>query len=227
MSKEYKLFYSILKSFHRNHLLNHIILIGSWAQFLYKTVYFKDKYLFSLRTTDIDWLIQNPPGIPGRINVTSILEEHGFVKQADTLTGIEQFHHPELNIQFLTSEKGSGRSETYSIEALGLRVEGLRFMEMLIDSAKELEIPGMEGLRVKVPSPQAFVLQKILIIPRRKPEKQEKDILAVKGLLKTLFANPMEKEHLKELYDSLPKNWIKRIHSICKKHDITIEFSRC
>jgi hypothetical protein len=113
------------------------------------------------------------------------------------------------------------------IEALGLRVEGLRFMEMLIDSAKELEIPGMEGLRVKVPSPQAFVLQKILIIPRRKPEKQEKDILAVKGLLKTLFANPMEKEKLKELYDSLPKNWIKRVHSICDKYDISIEFSRC
>ena len=37
----------------------------------------------------------------------------------------------------------------------------------------------------------------------------------------------MEKEKLKELYDSLPKNRIKHIHSICDKYGITIEFSRC
>jgi hypothetical protein len=44
-----------------------------------------------------------------------------------------------------------------------------------------------KGMKVKVPEPAAYVLQKLLIQDKRKPEKKAKDMEAMQGISSCLL----------------------------------------
>jgi len=54
-----------------------------------------------IRTTDIDFLIPNPPKANKNINVANILNGLGFDNDFDYGTGLVKYVHPDLEIQFL------------------------------------------------------------------------------------------------------------------------------
>lgn len=101
----------------------------------------------------------------------------------------------------MVRELGKGQSEPYRVQSFGIKAEGLRNTDLLIKSALTLEF---EGIKINVPTPQAYLLQKIIINAQRK-NKAEKDYLAIEYLIENIKKSTIEFQKLKNLYDTLTK----------------------
>ena len=77
MNERKEFFYKILKKFDEKEILDKIILIGSWCQYLY-SIYFDTSKFSSLRTSDIGFLIPKHLRCLPNVNVHNILIESGF-----------------------------------------------------------------------------------------------------------------------------------------------------
>jgi hypothetical protein len=65
-----------------------------------------------------------------------------------------------------------------------------------------------EDLSIRIPSPEAFVLQKLVIQDHRQPWKREKDIEAVRMVLSSLVRTAPFNMHFKLLSESRKKRII-------------------
>lgn len=70
-----------------------------------------------------------------------------------------------MAVEFLIPENGAGVSHAIEIEDLNVTAQPLRYLSIAYDYSMPVEY---HGLRVRVPEPEAFVLLKLLVIPRRK-----------------------------------------------------------
>ncbi|EGW37078.1 GSU2403 family nucleotidyltransferase fold protein [Desulfosporosinus sp. OT] len=218
MSNEKDIFRNIICILGDLGILEHLLLIGSWAEYLYEITYFED-FQANLRTRDVDMLIMNLGRPREKINIKRALEEHGFIYEVDRLTGVTKFFQGTLELEFLAREIGAGQTEPYVSRSLGVKVEGLRHMDMLIDSQMKLEI---YGYLINVPTPHAYVLHKLLIWPTR-GAKQEKDMRAIENLLDTFECFSSEKDNLIEMYrNKLTRKQIKTIDMVCKNNAIKL-----
>ena len=217
MGNEKDIFRTIISILGNLGILEHLLLIGSWAEYLYEITYFED-FRSNLRTRDVDMLIMNLGRPREKVDIKRSLEEHGFVYAADTLTGVTKFFHGTLELEFLAREIGAGQTKAYVSKSLGVKVEGLRNMDMLIESQIKLEI---YGYLVNVPTPPAYVLHKLLIWPKR-GAKQEKDMRAIENLLDTFERFPSEKDNLRELYHKLSRKQVGTIDNVCKANAIKL-----
>ncbi|MEW6623786.1 MAG: GSU2403 family nucleotidyltransferase fold protein [Bacillota bacterium] len=173
MEQTRKVFWETLKLFKDINLLQHLLLIGSWAEYIYEFAYYKD-YNANLKTLDIDFLIKNINRPSESINISKILADNGYEMDVDYLTGVAKFYKDNiLELEFLVSEKGRGQTEPYLIKSLGIRAEGLRHMEMLINNSITVAVNDYE-LAVQVPLPQAYLLHKMVISDKRTGLKQKK-----------------------------------------------------
>ena len=95
---QYKLCVEILRRFHREGLLDHFILIGSWAVVFYEGYFKNDQPLkgFILRTRDVDFLIKNPLGVHLKVNIPDLLEDLGFIQSFVGSKGYMKLSHPDL-----------------------------------------------------------------------------------------------------------------------------------
>ena len=188
----------ILKVFAENDLFEEgVELIGSWCFHLYQ------KHLgapnFPLRTIDIDFLIPNP--YRGKKNKKFIndLENLGFKYDFDS-SGALYLWNADLKIEFITPLKGKGAEDTIKIKPLGFNATGLRFVDLLLNEPIIL-VDG--GIKIKVPNSANFCLHKLIIASRRKKiDKSQKDLQ--QAILTSVIA---DHQQIKNLFDSLPKNW--------------------
>ena len=173
-------FWETIEIFENQGVLEHIMLIGSWAEYVYQESQYLENFRANLRTHDVDWLIRNIRKPRQKIKLIEAMEAKGFVTEIDYINGVHKFHKgSDLEIEFLVREKGQGKSDAYEVESLGIKAIGLRNMEILLDNA--VNIP-CKGYCITVPSPQAYMLHKMVINMERK-EKQEKDTRAIMDLL--------------------------------------------
>jgi len=67
-------------------------------------------------------------------------------------------------------------------------------------------------MNVIVPEPAAYVLHKFIIYKRRlNKEKQERDLLAAKGIGEFLLQNKTQQKKITEIFNSLPNKWQKAV----------------
>lgn len=217
MSNERDLFKNIISILGDLGVLNHFLLIGSWAEYVYEISYLED-YHANLRTRDVDLLIMNLRNPQEKVDLKKVLEENGFVCNIDSLTGVTKFFHETLEIEFLARELGAGQTKPYTSESLGIKVEGLRNMDMLIESQLPLMV---DKYLVNVPTPHAYVLHKLLIWKKR-GIKKEKDMRSIENLLDTIVQNEVEKQGLKKMYLSLTPKQIKGIDETCMENSIKL-----
>lgn len=193
-----------------------IVIGGGWVPLLYYHYLLADKSKEPIRTRDIDLFVDRRLPVVGNTTIDQLLLESGFeakFKSTDTppVTHYEgTIEGEEIEIEFLTDQRG-GRDDIVIEVQKGLHAEALRFVSIITNNVIEVTIDDfliggqLRSLKVKAPSPEAYVFHKVLIFDRRK-DKQKKskdlyyvfDILAncpelreriVKGLLK------FEKEH--------------------------------
>jgi len=205
---QYKLCIEVLRRLHKKGVLKNIVLIGSWCLPFYKE-YFKDvKYVPSLRTTDIDFLVPSPSKIKRKVDVFELLHDLGFIIDFKGSKGYMRLQHPELVIEFLVPEKGKGENKPHPLPRLGLNAQPLRFLNFLAKNTIKVKI---ENISLRLPHPAHFALHKLIVSQRRRSaDKSTRDKEAAIRILKSLL-DKKEGLFISNTLQSLPKKWQKEI----------------
>lgn len=207
----------ILKILDKNGILQHSILIGSWCLHFYEMIF--ENFKQSLTTSDIDFYVDNPKKVTKTGNIFLDFEENDYLSRHDSMTGKTTFYSLQgFEIEFLT-KLNREMSSTVMIGNTGIKAESLTYVDIF--SSNYIEVM-YQGMNVKVASPSAYILQKLLISKRRKIEKAKKDIMTVSMVLEQVKSRPLFYSDLRRLYDSLPKKWKKEIDSICSMNEINL-----
>lgn len=200
MIKRYNLLLKALKELDKHQLLNHLVLTGSWCLLLYSKHY-KGIELSTIRTRDVDFLFPLPSKIRGKVDIPEILEEVGFSMDFSN-SGIIRLTHPQLLIDFIVPDRGKGLPSPYKLPELGINAQPLRFQDIL---AKNTVSVNLEDMKIILPNPAAFALQKLLISSRRAyEEKGKSDKRQAIELLHELVRLKNTKE-IKSIYNMLSK----------------------
>ena len=79
--KQSELCLEILTRFHNAGILDNFILIGSWCVYFYKDYFSNVPYIdqATLKTRDLDFLINDPSKIRNKVDIPELLKDLGFV----------------------------------------------------------------------------------------------------------------------------------------------------
>ena len=148
----------------------------------------------------------------------SLLETNGFLVQQSAVTLQHRFFKPELEVEFLAREIGAGQADPYDAPGFGIKVSGLRQLELL--SENMLRIP-LRDCEIQVPTPEAYVLHKLLI-QRQTDEKARKDLRAVENLLEYIRQHPKRVADLQNLYNKLSLKQHRKIADRCRASGVDL-----
>jgi len=211
-----KEFWDILETFKTEGLLQHVMLIGSWAEYIYQNC-FESGFKANLRTTDVDFLYHNLRRPIGKsIDIKRALGDKGFVYSENRLSGVGKFVKDNvLDIEFLIRVLGEGDPQHRKIPSIGVVGIGLRDVNMLASYPLVLDV---RGYTIIVPEPEIYVLHKSLISSKRKKsEKREKDIQSVRNLIPHI-----NRERMNELLSKLPAKQRAVIKSVSEGYFLEI-----
>lgn len=212
-------FWEIIEIFEQNGILEHVMLIGSWAEFIYQESGYFDGFEANLRTRDIDLLIRNIRRPTNKISLIEALEEKGFVTEIDYIDGVHKFYKgSDLEIEFIVAEIGKGQTDPYEIKPFGIKAVGLRNMDILLDNET---IMLCNGFNIKVPLPEAYLLQKMMINSMRK-DKQEKDVSAILNMFFHMEKSERAMETLKKTLESLTVKQRQKVRDFAQKYKIDL-----
>jgi len=204
-SEQEKEFWNIIEIFKSEGLLPYVMVIGSWAEYIYQS-HIKSGFKANLRTTDVDFLYKNLLRPVGKnFDIVKALENKGFASKQNRTSGVTKFtKEGVLDIEFLIRVLSKGDPQHRKIPSLGIVGIGLRDVNMLEQYPLVVEV---KGYTLIIPEPEIYVLHKTLISSKRlKAEKREKDLDSVRGLLP--YVN---KEHMKFMFNKLGKKQQKTI----------------
>ena len=222
MTKEQEhAFWQTIQAFKEIGLLQHVMIIGSWAEYIFPAL-FNNDFVPNLRTRDIDFFYRNINLPNEKIPVVKKLKEIGYVY--DEVNGISRFYKEDLlELEFLTRVLGAGTEGKTEIKPLGIFSEGLRVVNILANFPREIDVTAPDGkvYTLTVPEPAVYVIQKILTNPvRNPPEKKLKDIAAVKELLYHIKKSDEHILKLKEVCQTLTAKQVKTLKQVCEENEI-------
>ena len=87
--KQYELCLEILRRFHKANILDSLILVGSWCAPFYKDYFHSNKGFTTLRTRDVDFLINTPNEIQEKVDIPLLLKDLGFVISVIAVSKVE------------------------------------------------------------------------------------------------------------------------------------------
>jgi hypothetical protein len=213
-------FWDVIKAFHELKILDHVMIIGSWAEYFYPQL-FESNFIPNIRTRDVDFFYRNINIPKDKVPLISKLAEFGFIHEADPYSEVSKFYKEDLlELEFLTRVMGSGGKSPYTIRSLGIKSEGLRVINILSDYVCEIE---KHGYKILLPEPAAYVIQKILTNPVRTPKyKRENDILSVEELLIHIKKSKYHQGVLEDVYGSLSKKQLEVVSKVTKENYIEL-----
>ena len=213
-------FWDTIRVLHEQDVLSHVMLIGSWAEYLYPLL-FDTAFEPNIRTRDIDFFYRNLKLPDKPIRFVEAMKRNGFVYDIDSISEVAKFYKEDLlEIEFLTKVIGSGAQSSYLIRSLGIKAEGLRIINILDDFATEVTT---NGYTIIVPLPSAYVVQKLLANPTRVPaSKKEKDIAAVVNLLEHIKISDKHRQDLEQVIMTLTPKQRKVLDSVTQVNHIDL-----
>jgi hypothetical protein len=165
---------SIIKVFGDSDILKNIVVIGSWATYFYIKIF--EGFIPSIRTLDIDFYVPKDKNITVKKTVKEALRPINYEQAFDTRTEKNKFISPSgFEIEFLAKLRRN-RSAVVRIDSMGVNAEQLGNLDIFDYGYIEVDF---EGYGVKVASPSAYVMQKILISSKRSKEKYNKDLESI------------------------------------------------
>ena len=87
MTEQEKEFLRVIKLLAESGCLDHVILIGSWAEYLYQNLGIIPTGTTALRTLDVDFLVKNLREPQPPVNLEAIALEEGFAVDNHPLLG--------------------------------------------------------------------------------------------------------------------------------------------
>jgi hypothetical protein len=211
-----KTFESLLDDLDNAGILQDLVLIGSWALRVYREHFHNDPRIPIVATQDLDLLIPNPPEIKKNVNIPAILAKYDLEQVSSVTGGYSKFVSPDLEVEFLYPEKGSGESGGKIIRELGIVAMPLRYMFFIQSHTATM---NYKGHAIRVPEPVTFVLMKYLLITKRKPGdlKVEKDLSTAREMEAFLLANEAAQD-FRDIYGQMPARWRDKLMLILKGH---------
>ena len=175
----YQAFWKFIKLLHDNNLLEHVIVIGSWCEYIYAQGGVLPDYSAMVRTLDIDFLVKNMRKPPEKVNLSMIAQENGYTVDYDVMNETTKIYTPDLmEIEFLIEQKGSGADPVIKTN-LGVNAQALHHIGMLKQHTITVKLFDMN---ITVPTPEAYAVHKVVINESR-GKKSEKDMDAVQNIL--------------------------------------------
>jgi len=175
--------------------LHEIIVGGGWAPFLYYRYLLQNKDYEPVRTRDIDFMVKKEVPVVGNKTVNQLLIEAGFEARFKSRDNPPLIHYEgiiedvEVEIEFLTDQVGSNSEIVLKVQK-DLHAEALRFISIIVDNIIELTVDeplvmqDPSSLKVKVPTPAAYIFHKGLIFIRRNSAvKKAKDLYYIFDIL--------------------------------------------
>jgi len=215
LDEQRAVFWEVVDVFDKLGLLPFVMLMGSWSEYIYQHYYLND-FRPHIMTRDVDFLYRNLSKPGAKIELVKALEAIGFSCEVDRLSGIGKFIKEDvLAIEFLVRVLGKGDPENRRIPSLGVTGIGLRDINMLDNYPLYLDC---DKYTIIVPEPEAYILQKLLINPKRKDvEKREKDMRSIQVLIPHI-----SKDRINEILDNLTKKQQNTITDVCKENFVTL-----
>jgi hypothetical protein len=162
----------------------------------------------TIRTRDIDFLIDKPAKLKHAVNIPELLKDLGFVTIFKGREGYLKLDHPDLMLEFLVPEKGKGTDKPVPLTKLGMNAVALRFLNLLTDNIIKIKV---ENFNISVPHPANFALHKLIIFQRRlKEDKAIKDRNAAVEILKALISKG-EVVTIKHVFNSMIPKWQRKV----------------
>ena len=208
--KQSELCLEILRRFHKAGILDDLILIGSWCVYFYKEYFNNTPYIdqTTIRTRDIDFLIDKPAKLKHAVNIPELLKDLGFVTIFKGREGYLKLDHPDLMLEFLVPEKGKSIDKPVPLTKLGMNAVALRFLNMLTENIIKIKV---EDFNISVPHPVNFALHKLIIFQRRlKEDKAAKDRNVAIEILRALIIKG-ETVTIKHVFNFMIPKWQKKV----------------
>ena len=207
-------FLKFVKLLNDNDVLKEMILIGSWAEFLYEESEILPKeYEANIQTLDVDFLLKNLKRPMPPKDLMSLAKEDGYITESDILTGVSKIYGENLEIEFLLAKKGAGNELALKTN-LGVTAQTLRHLDVLL---KNTMIISYMGYNIAVPLPEAYALHKI-IINNQRGKKARKDALAIQNIFPYL-----NKETFNTIYSQLSKREKNSVNAFIKKEILSVD----
>lgn len=110
-----------------------------------------------------------------------------------------------MEVEFLAPSRQPDRTRPVPVDDLSTVAQPLEYLSLAYDKSM---IVRHRGHDVRVPLPEAFVVLKLLVIPRRKDaQKREKDIVTARELGGFLARRPGAKAGFDTIVSSIPDKW--------------------
>jgi hypothetical protein len=175
--------------------LKDLVFVGGWAHYLYTLRPEAGPVPFEpLRTEDAD--VAAPARLAqGKAGIPELLTKAGFREH------LSSEHTPPIAeyvlgddaggfyVEFLAplvggEVKRGGRPDVTTMVG-GVTAQTLRYLDILLTEPWQVTLTRDTGFPVarrrviSIPNPAAYIVQKMLVLPKRRPEKQAKDVLYV------------------------------------------------
>ena len=132
----------------------------------------------SIKTMDVDFLVRNLRRPTPAAHLVTEARERGYLVESDRLTGVTKLYTTGgLEAEFLICKVGAGVEDALRTN-LGVTAQALRHLDTL---SRHVVTVDFAGLRVNVPTPEAYVVHK-MIVNNERGRKQEKDALAIQRM---------------------------------------------
>jgi hypothetical protein len=172
-----------------------VIVGGGWAPLIYYHYLIKDKSKEPIRTKDIDLFVKIKIPMLGDKTVDQLLIQSGLQSKfrnndiPPVIYYEGDIEGENIVIEFLTDQRGASDNIVIEVQK-GLHAVALRFVSILLENTIEVEIDDLivdgelQNLRIKIPSPEAYIFQKGLVFNRRRnPFKKAKDLYYIFDIL--------------------------------------------
>ena len=194
--------------------LEHVIVVGSWAELVYGRAGLLEGFDPNIRTMDIDFLIRNLRRPVPSASLAAVARRAGYLVSSDRLNGITKIYDKKgLEIEFLIGKVGAGLEPALKTN-LGVTAQTLWHMDIL---SRGMLTVNYLGLEVNVPRPEAYAVHKMVINSER-GVKAKKDALAVVRIWPYL-----DREALSGVMDSLSRKERNRALAIAELHSLSFK----
>ena len=183
-------FYEFVEVLDRANALSSVILVGSWAEYIYERGNVLSGFVSLAKTTDVDFLLNEDRNARPE-NIVKLARQKGFEYTEDHMLGTSKFWKKEFEIEFLTSQ-----NRTVKRSPLGINAQPLAHIGFIRGNYMTARHDGFD---INVPAPEAYVLQKMTINDSRGP-KAAGDRMKIEGLLPYL-----DKDRFERIYSGLYK----------------------
>ncbi len=213
-------FWKLIQALDASNTLSHVMIIGTWAEWLY-TDYFaklsegKEFRVDIGKTHDIDVYFRNHlMEIEGGDRLKDFLREAGFIPGSDYKV---TFFMGGIEVEFLAGTTGVGPG-IVEIPSVGIKAERLEELSILEPTWVE-----KNGYHICIPTPASYIAQKLFINPMRKPErKRSQDIRKVGVLLNAMADVPGQMDELANLLSNLPEYKREQIHKVVLENGLSL-----